>query len=156
TKTKSMFFTDGRYAVQARAEVEGSRVIIARRTALTVAAQRLTHNRKSLGGKRPWKIGIEGEHLTVQARNRLAGILSSDFRIREAPPLVEGARMVKDAEEIELIRAAMGLGASLFDRVLEVIRPEVREADVAAEIEYTARTAGAQEMSFPTIIAAGE
>jgi Xaa-Pro aminopeptidase len=48
------------------------------------------------------------------------------------------------------------LGATLFDRALEVIRPGVREAEVAAEMEYAARKAGAQEMSFTTIIASGE
>jgi Xaa-Pro aminopeptidase len=48
------------------------------------------------------------------------------------------------------------LGATLFDRALEVVRPGVKEAEVAAEMEYAARRAGAEEMSFPTIIASGE
>jgi Xaa-Pro aminopeptidase len=64
--------------------------------------------------------------------------------------------MVKDAEEIARLRAAAVLGARLFDRALEVIRPGVRENEVAAEMEYAARRAGAEEMSFPTIIAAGK
>ena len=49
----------------------------------------------------------------------------------------------------------MRLGATLFDRALEVLRPGVKEAEVAAEMEYAARRAGASEMSFPTIIASG-
>ena len=64
--------------------------------------------------------------------------------------------MVKDADEIALIRAAVALGASLFERALEVIRPGVKESEVAAEMEYAARRAGAEEMSFPTIVAAGK
>jgi len=60
------------------------------------------------------------------------------------------------AEELACLRPAASLGASLFDRVLEVIRPGVRESEVAAEMEYVARRAGAEEMSFPTIIAAGK
>ena len=43
--------------------------------------------------------------------------------------------MLKDEEEIGCIRSAVLLGASLFDRALEVIRPGVREAEVAAEME---------------------
>ena len=54
-----------------------------------------------------------------------------------------------------MIRAAVRLGATLFDRALEVLRPGAREAEVAAEMEYAARRAGAEEMSFPTIIASG-
>ena len=94
--------------------------------------------------------------MTVAARSRLAGILPSIFRLRPAPPLVEQARMVKDDDELKCIRAAVLLGASLFDRALEVIRPGVRETEVAAEMEYAARKAGAEAMSFETIIASGE
>ena len=36
-----------------------------------------------------------------------------------------------------------------------MIRPGVAEAEVAAELEYAARRAGAQAMSFETIVAAG-
>ena len=64
--------------------------------------------------------------MTVAARSRLAGILPSSVRLREAPALVEQARMVKDEEEIACIRSAVLLGASLFDRALEVIRPGVK------------------------------
>jgi Xaa-Pro aminopeptidase len=70
--------------------------------------------------------------------------------------MVEQARMVKDDDEIASLRSAVLLGASLFDRALETIRPGVREAEVAAEMEYAARKAGAGAMSFETIIASGE
>jgi Xaa-Pro aminopeptidase len=63
--------------------------------------------------------------------------------------------MIKDNDELELIRAAVKLGASLFGRALEVLKPGVRETEVAAEMEYAARRAGAEAMSFPTIIASG-
>ena len=56
--------------------------------------------------------------------------------------------MVKDEEEIACLRSAVLLGASLFDRALEVIRPGVRETEVAAELEYAVRKAGAEAMSF--------
>src|SRR5206468_3729321 len=57
--------------------------------------------------------------------------------------------------ELERIRAAVKLGAKLFDRALEVLRPGVKEVEVAAEMELTARRGGAEEMSFSTIIASG-
>jgi len=62
---------------------------------------------------------------------------------------------VKDGDELQLIRDAVALGAKLFDRALEVLRPGVKEVEVAAEMEYAARRSGAEEMSFPTIIASG-
>ena len=156
SEAKSVFFTDGRYAEQARTEVQGSRVTIARQPAPAAAAEWLLENARQLGRKKPRRLGIESEHLTVAARTQLAGLLRSDYQLRETRGVVEQARMVKDADEIARLRAAVALGASLFDRALEVIRPGVMESEVAADMEYAARQAGAEEMSFPTIIAAGK
>jgi Xaa-Pro aminopeptidase len=155
-ETSSVFLTDGRYSEQARAEVQGARVVIARKPPLAAAAEWLIENRSKLGRKKPRRLGIESEHLTVAGRTQLASFLRSDFRLRETQGLVERARMVKDAEEIARLRAAAVLGARLFDRALEVIRRGVKENEVAAEMEYAARRAGAEAMSFPTIIAAGK
>jgi len=151
----SAFFTDGRYTEQARSEVQTARIVIARQGPLPAAVAWLSAHRKK-GRQTPSKIGIEGEHMTVAARSRLAGTMPASVRLKEAPALVEQARMVKDEEEIACLRAAAILGASLFDRALEVILPGVRETEVAAEMEYTARKAGADAMSFETIIAGGE
>jgi Xaa-Pro aminopeptidase len=156
TEARSVLFTDGRYTAQARAEVKAAQVIIARKPPLAAAAEWLDAHRKGRRGASPFRIGIEGEHLTVAARTRLAAVLPPNFRLRGAPALIERARMVKDGEEIERIRAAVILGSRLFDRALEVVRPGIRETEVAAEMEYAARKAGAEEMSFPTIIASGK
>jgi Xaa-Pro aminopeptidase len=155
TEPATLLFTDGRYTVQARAEVQGARVLIVSKPPLTAVAEWLVANARQFGRKTPRGLGIEGEHLTVAARTQLAKSLRSAFRLRETERMVEQIRMVKDAQEISLLRAAAKLGASLFDRALEVIRAGVRESEVAAEMEYAARRAGAEQMSFPTIIAAG-
>jgi Xaa-Pro aminopeptidase len=63
--------------------------------------------------------------------------------------------MVKDQAEIDCLRAAIHLGSSLFDPLVKAITPGVREIEVAAEIEYAARRAGAEGMAFETIIASG-
>jgi len=146
----SVFFTDVRYDTQGREEVKGAKVVIARKAVLNALGE-------WIGGcrKKGWTIGIETEHLTVAERKRLADLLPSGVRLRNAPALVERARLVKDDDELGLIRAAVQLGASLFERALEVLRPGAKEAEVAAEMEYAARRAGAEEMSFPTIIASG-
>ncbi len=88
-------------------------------------------------------------------RERLAVTLRGKARLRSAPPLAERARMVKDAAEILCIRRAVELGASLFHVACKKIRPGIREVEAAAAMEYEARCAGAEGMSFPTILAAG-
>jgi Xaa-Pro aminopeptidase len=154
--TGRVFFTDGRYAEQARSEVQGARVVIARKPPLAAAAEWLIDHNDKLGRAKPRRLGIESEHLTVAERTHLARLLRPDFRLQETRGLVEQLRMVKDADEITRLRAAAALGSRLFDRALEVIRPGVTENEVAAEMEFAARRTGAEEMSFPTIVAAGK
>src|SRR6185295_10651330 len=75
---------------------------------------------------------------------------------KQAPPLVEQARMIKDVDELARLRRAVHVGSSLFDTLLRRIRPGVREIEVAGAIETRARKAGAEAMSFETIIASGK
>jgi Xaa-Pro aminopeptidase len=156
----SAFFTDVRYDVQAREEVKGAKVVIARSGLVSALSEWMGARGKKSGQKSGTKsgqrtLGIEAEHLTVVERKRLGDGLPAGLRLKNAVALVERARMVKDDGELALIRAAVELGATLFDRALEVMRSGVRETDVAAEMEYAARLAGAEGMSFPTIIASG-
>jgi Xaa-Pro aminopeptidase len=156
SRNKAEFFTDGRYREQAGDEVQGARVIVARKAALAAAAERLAANGRKAETRAPWWVGVEAEHLTLAERFRVGVEMRSERRLKPVPPVAEVLRMVKDEEEIKLIRAAVSLGDSLFERALQVIRPGVKEVEVAAEMEYAARRGGAEGMSFPTIIAAGE
>ena len=148
----SVFFTDVRYDTQAHDEVKGAKVVIARKAVLPALGEFLGRRRKRARG---WTIGLEAEHFTIADKNRLTEVRPAGVRLKDAPSVVERARMVKDADELRLIRAAVALGAKLFERALEVLRPGVKETEVAAEMELAARRGGAEEMSFPTIIASG-
>jgi Xaa-Pro aminopeptidase len=152
-ETGSVFFSDVRYDTQGRAEVKGAKVVIAKKSVPQAIGDWLKARRKRSAA---WTIGVEAEHMTVAEKKRLTDLLPSGYRLPSAPVLVERARMVKDSDELALIRAAVQLGAKLFDRALEVLRPGIKETEVAAEMEYAARLAGAEAMSFPTIIASGK
>ena len=146
------FFTDGRYTTQAKAEVHGAKIVIARKNPGIAAAEWLAG---SVPRSRTRRLGIESESITAGLRDRIAKQLAGKVRLCPAPQLVERARMVKDADEIAHIRHAVKLGASLFQVALKTIRPGAREVEVAAAMEYAARRAGAEGMSFSTIIASG-
>jgi Xaa-Pro aminopeptidase len=150
TRSISYFFTDGRYTEQARGEVQGAKIKIGRKAALAAAGEWLAGHKDKFP-----RLGIEGDHLSLADSARLKKTLGGGIRMRQAPPLVERQRMVKDSEEIERLRKAVLLGASLFDVALETIKPGVTELQVAAEMEYAARRGGAEGMAFETIIAAG-
>lgn len=142
------FFTDGRYTEQARQEVTGVRVVVAKGPALAAAA-------KWLHTPGATAVGIEADHMTVSMRSALKGLMPANARLRETSGLIEDLRVIKEPEEIECLRAAVKLGSSLLDTALKALRPGVREAEVAAKIEYAARSGGASGMSFETIVAGG-
>ena len=148
----SVFFTDVRYDTQAHEQVKGAKVVVPRKSLLAGFGEWFGKRRKRARGL---AIGIEAEHFTVAEKKRLSQALPSGIRLKDAPSFVERARLVKDADELNRIRAAVALGAKLFDRALEVLRAGVKETEVAGEMEFAARRGGADEMSFPTIIASG-
>jgi len=151
-KTGSIFFTDFRYDTQAREEVKGAKVVVGRKAVVASLGEFLRRRRSR---SRRWMIGIESEHLTVAEKKNLSSDLPKGVHLKDAPSTVERFRLIKDEDELSAIRDAVQLGANLFSRALEVLRTGVKEVEVAAEMEMAARKAGAEEMSFPTIIASG-
>lgn len=148
----SVFITDVRYDTQAHEEVKAARVIIARKSPLLALGELLAKRRKRSRG---WTIGLEEEHLTIAEKKRLAKARPAGVRLKDAPSMVERFRMVKDEDELVRIREAVALGAKIYERALEALHPGTKEVEVAAEMELAARRGGAEEMSFPTIIASG-
>jgi Xaa-Pro aminopeptidase len=154
----SVFFTDGRYSSQASGEVRGAKIVVRRAPLLQSAAEWIAKNGSKLGLGKPGglKLGIEAEHLSIAATKRFAGMLPVGCKIRPTSMPVEHIRAVKDKDEVERLRAAVLLGSSLFDVVAKAIQAGTRETQVAAELEYAARLAGVEGMSFPSIIASGK
>ena len=146
---KAVLFTDGRYTGQARREVSGARVAICKKAALDAAAEWMAEQGMA-------RVGIEAERLSVASRDRIAKVFQGRrSRLVSTIGLAEGLRRVKEPGELECIARAVRLGSDLFDTALQAIRPGVSETAVAAELEYAARQAGAEGMSFETIVAGG-
>lgn len=151
------FFTDGRYTTQAREQVEGAKVIVGKKPALNTAATWLV---KRLARTKAARIGIESEHFTVAAEQRLVRLLKDlagarKPALRPLPAFLEALRMIKEPDEVAQLRRAILLGSGLFPRTLEAMGPGVAEATVAADLEFRARKAGAEKMSFDTLVAGG-
>ena len=142
------FFTDGRYREQARTEVQGARVVVPKGPILDAAA-------RAVADLKIRSVGLESEHVSVVAEARIARTLRTRTRLRQTLGLVAEHRMVKESAEVECLRAAVKLGSSLFDGAVASIHPDVAERAVAAGLEYAARQAGADGMSFETIVASG-
>lgn len=146
---RRVFFTDGRYTAQAREEVRGARVVIAKGPLLNAAVQ-------FMGDKKSVIIGFEADRTTVAAAAEMRRLGHKKTAWKPTTGMVMRQRIVKDAEELRLIGRAAKLGAEVYQHALQSLRPGVRELEIAGELEFAARKAGAEGMSFDTIVAAGK
>ena len=133
---RPVFVTDGRYAGQAREQVAHPRVVVAKAGSLTGIV-------REIAARKPGQFGIEAAHMTVATHSLLSAELRG-CKLIATSGVVERLRMVKEPEEVDAIREAVLLGARLFPHVLRAMRPGRSETDVAAQLEYAARRAGAE------------
>ncbi|HLN54203.1 MAG TPA: aminopeptidase P N-terminal domain-containing protein [Lentimicrobium sp.] len=73
---------------------------------------------------------------------------------RLAPILME-LRLIKEPQEIELLKKACEITGDAFNRVLKFVKPGIMEYEVEAEITHEFLRHGASGHSYPAIIASG-
>jgi Xaa-Pro aminopeptidase len=153
TRRNTTLFTDGRYTSQAQDEVKAAQVQIVT-IAPAVAATQWLAAQPGVG-----IAGFDPAHTSVAELARwkaaLPARLRRAFLVSLPAPFVEPLRMVKDEEELAVMREAALIGCKLFNHVLGVLKPGISEIEVAAELEHQARLLGAEGMSFETIVASG-
>lgn len=71
------------------------------------------------------------------------------------PAVVAQLRLVKDADEIRRMRAAIDLTAESLVDVMGVVKPGMTEYQVEALIEAGFRSRGAERLGFPSIVGSG-
>ncbi|MGD0038382.1 MAG: Xaa-Pro peptidase family protein [Bacteroidota bacterium] len=148
TQTKQFFITDRRYKSQAPQEVHGFKIIIAKQNLFPLLAER----KLVLVGSR---IGFESQNISVADINSLKKLLPGRHFI-PATSILENVTAIKDDKEIDLIRYAASISDKVFKKLLTLVRPGVRECDIAAEICYLHRKYGAECDAFDSIVASGE
>lgn len=154
TRFQARLFTDGRYRAQADEEVQAADVEIASGSAVIAAVQWIAAQ------SRVTSVGFDPAVTSVADLARWKAALPSRLRRKLLTPvaasLIEPLRQIKDDEELALMRQAALAGCRLFDHMLGILRPGLREIEVAAELEHQARLLGAEGMSFETIVASGQ
>ncbi len=141
-------WVDPRYTLEAREQAQGVKVIEERKGLLEAVAAWL--RKKGIR-----EVAYEPENLSCSQFQRLRQKAGHKIRLKPQSNLIEGFRIVKDLGEIESIRSAGRITAEVFLDILPLIKPGLRECDLAAEIEYRLRRRGAASAAFETIVASG-
>jgi Xaa-Pro aminopeptidase len=148
---RSVLFTDSRYTFQAHQEVSSARVHIAKHGLLRAAAEFVPRLRR----RGPVRLAYAPGHLTLAQKAAIDRDARGRVRWVAADGLVERLRAVKDVDELSRMQDAAELISSVFMQALKIIRPGLRENELAAELEYRMRKDGAAGPSFETIVAGG-
>ena len=144
---ESIFFTDPRYTIQAKQEVSCQVKIC---TAPLLGELIATVKRA-----RVRRLGFEAAHMTCALHETLIKALPMGTSLVPVSGWIEQHRMVKSAAEIDAIRRSVHTNSAAFERAVRHVRPGMREADLAAELDYRMRLAGAEMTAFETIVATG-
>ena len=142
--------TDGRYDEQAHKECPGLDVFV-RTGAMSAAIAEV------LKGKSVRSMAVQGDHLTLQWEQAIQKALPK-VRLRAANDVVIALRQVKDDVEVAAIRKAIKAAQTAFLALLAQGKKAFvgrTERQVAAELDYRMRLAGADKASFDTIVGAG-
>lgn len=147
-KRSAVLLTDPRYREQAEKEVREIRVHIVARRSMTAA----------LGTdgllRRVRELGVEAAHLDYITFSNLRKTLDP-VRLVPLHDAVEEQRAVKFPDEIAAIRRAVRISERVWEEVLPLLRPGVREFEIAAEITYRQRLHGADGDAFAPIVLFG-
>jgi Xaa-Pro aminopeptidase len=137
---------DGRYTNQARKEVEGCHVCEYKEKTDGIVTILSDCGLRS--------VGFESQAMNVSTYLNLTEKLSG-LKLNPLSDEIAALRAVKDEKEIEHIKRAAEISCEALTAVRDLIKPGARETDIAIELDFQMRRRGAEQVSFPTIVASG-
>lgn len=147
TRDAGWLLCDSRYTTQAEAEVDGAGIVqfSDKHDALTAL----------ICDNALVRIGFEAAHTTVSAFMSFSGKLEGRELVAIGPEL-DQIRSCKDRTELDRLRNVARLASDSLLAVLDMLKPGVRESDIARELEFEMRRRGADGRAFDFIVASGE
>lgn len=141
--------TDGRYGEQAVDECPGVDIHVRTGGMMAALAEVLKGYSRTMA--------VQAEHMTLRGKDLLQAALPK-VKLLPVNEVVAGLRQVKDEGEIASIRKAIQVAQVAFQALLGQGKKGFvgrTERQVAAELDYRMRLAGADKSAFETIVAAG-
>lgn len=145
---RAWFLTDFRYTEQAAEQVHGFDIV-------EHGPDPIASIGDLLRGAGLSKLGFEENH-TTYAQFAKWGKTLQGVELVPVPGLVEELRMIKDEAELAVMQEAADLADRAFSYIQGLIKPGMKESDIALELEVFLRSGGAASSCFDTIVASGE
>ena len=101
------------------------------------------------------RLAFESEHVSVATHNSYHEVLDGEIDLIGSQGAVENLRVSKEPDEVAALQRAITIADNALAELLTWLHPGVTEKDVAWRLEVLMREAGAEGLSFPSIVAAG-
>ncbi|MCL6563534.1 MAG: aminopeptidase P family protein [Firmicutes bacterium] len=147
TPRRRWLLTDSRYLEQAEREAPDYEVRALARQVFRQVADLLREEGAS-------QAAFEADKWSVSQWRR-ATAEAPEVRWIESEGLVERLRVVKSESELAVMAQAAHIADEALAQVALILRPGLRERDVAVHLECKMRQLGAEGLAFPTIVASG-
>jgi Xaa-Pro aminopeptidase len=108
----------------------------------------------SLGIEHP-KVGVEMEFATPAFLLDRFKMANPQVEVLDAKPVLGELRKRKNETEIECIRKACQIADSGMELAMKMIREGIKEIEIAFEVEFQMRKAGADRIAFPIFVNSG-
>jgi Xaa-Pro aminopeptidase len=151
TADDALLVTDGRYRTQSAEQIAEAGVDARVEIGATMAGQREIF---ATAVADSGTVGLEEHSITWAEQRELAEAFAGIEVIPAGTP-VEELRRVKDAGEIDRIRAACAIASEAFEALLPRLASGMTEREFALALEFGMRDRGASGNSFDPIIASG-
>lgn len=106
-----------------------------------------------LGAHAPWDDRILALRASVQAKVR-SGITAPN-EIHDIRMLLDEMRLIKDSDELAIMRRSAAISAAAHIRAMRATRPGKIEYEIEAELLHEFRKNGAQAPAYTSIVAGG-
>ena len=151
----AVLLTDFRYTEQVAAQAPSAWQIAIATNDLLGAGLAEHFPVPDAGGDSFGTVGYDDKHLTVAQLAALETAFDGRATFEPLSGSVEALRLIKSSAEVEKIRAAAQLADAAMVELLDGGLIGRSELEVALILESAMRRLGAQELSFPPIVAAG-
>lgn len=142
--------TDFRYQIQAEKDVPWATVLIYKKGILKLLY-------KLLPDLKVKKLGFES-HYTLHsfAKEMKENLRKKGITLTATIGYIEKMRVIKDEDEIDIIRTSVHLNEEVFQEIFPTISQMQSEREVALAIEMLMHRKGAESTSFDSIVASGK
>jgi Xaa-Pro aminopeptidase len=147
TREKGYLILDGRYITEAKEKEKDLEIVLSDSGGYLKSVKEILdkHNYNSLA--------VEGNSMLIDEYIKIKETIDKVHILKDELNML---RIIKEKEEIAVIKEACKLTDEIFYKVIDKIKIGMNEHEISALIQYYGISMGASRMSFETIVATGK